>query len=72
MPKKITILEYVNEYGEFVFYGVYATKNPKNAIKNYLYEINNEYEINIEEKIKNNNNEYFVEDICRAYKVELK
>ena len=72
MNNQVTILEYINEYGNYVFYGVYAGRDPKNAVENYLLECGLAETIKEADKtIEHEDGEYFVKDVCRAYEVEL-
>jgi len=63
---KITILEYVNEYGNYAFYRAYKTTKPKLVIERYLAD--NDLDGKIE---KDYDDTYFVDDTCRAYISEL-
>lgn len=62
----VTILEFVNEYGNFEFSGVYTGggNSPERAIKRYLEENNLPEEDN---KIQIDGSEAWVDDVCRAY-----
>jgi hypothetical protein len=67
---KIIIVEYKNEYDQYVFYGAYTNGTPKLAVEHYLVESglfedeNPNYNITIESE----NSAYC--DVCRAYAVK--
>lgn len=64
---KITILEYCNEYGEYVFYRAYKNITPNQAIKRYVEDEN----IETDDEVINNIEGDEMEGIARAYQVEL-
>lgn len=68
MDTQVTILEYINEYGQYIFYAVYRTLTPRQAVERYLEESNLTDD---SVKISEEDGEAFVEDVCRAYRVEL-
>ena len=73
---RIIITEFVNEYGNFVFYGAYTGGTPKEAVKQYMREAGLVDDLDEEEckdpfkDIQIDNNEAWVEDVCRAYITE--
>jgi hypothetical protein len=67
---KIIIVEYKNEYDQYVFYGAYTNGTAKQAIERYLAEAGipeDELE-NDKITIENENSAYC--DVCRAYVVK--
>jgi hypothetical protein len=62
---KITILEYANEMGEWVYFGAYKTTQVKNVIEQYLAEHD------ITDPIIEGDTGYIVPDVCRAWVDEL-
>jgi len=67
---KITILEHVGEYGHWEWYQIYkySVMQPKEAVVDYLKEMN----LNHKQKIEHNENIWIAtEDEVRAYDYEI-
>lgn len=63
--KTATMVEHVNEYGQWVWYSV-TNQKPKEAIKEYLKDISAE-----EEKVEEIDGEVIVQDMVRAYTIPI-
>jgi len=70
MKDKVTVLEYVDEYGQYVFYAVYRTLTPVQAVERYLEEAGLDAEA-IETDADDPFGEASIDDVCRAYQVTL-
>lgn len=67
MKNTVTLLEYINDNGEWSWYGIFSNATPKEACTYYLEENNIEGE-----KIRSDGEyEAIVDDTCRAEIVEL-
>ena len=69
--EKVTILEYVNEYGQYIFYAVYRKLTPKQAVERYIEDSGLDEDIVIETDADDPEGEAGVDDTCRAYRVPL-
>ena len=62
---KATMLEFMNEYGQWVWFEV-TRKTPRQAIKNYLQD----HELE-DVEVKNIDGDLIVEDEVRAYEITI-
>lgn len=69
---KVTILEYLNEYENPTFYGVFVNCKPKEAVIRYLLDCGlAENKTETKKMIRKNGNESVCEDVCFAYETEV-
>ena len=64
--KKLIMVEYMNDNGEWVWYAVYDNATPQEAIKEYCKEHSLK-----SGKIKDENNTFYCDEDVRAYEVEV-